>query len=84
MREPGAIALTSATVSNCADSPYARAPVGPTQTATGIFASATFFNRSANRSGDTIAPRELTCSTTAWAPFVVERSSAVSISSTTT
>ena len=84
MRAPGAIAVTSATVSICADNPYARAPVGPTQTATGIAADEIFSKTFAMRSGETTAPRELTCNTIACAPLVVDLSIAVSISATTT
>jgi len=47
-------------------------------------AAATFCNISVNRSVDTTAPREFTCNTTACAPLLAERSSADSISSTTT
>ena len=57
MRAPGAIAVTSATANICAGNPYARAPLGPTQIATGIFDAEIAVRTSVIRSRLTTAPR---------------------------
>ena len=57
-RAPGAMAVTSATASICAGSPYAREPLGPTQIATGTFDAAMDSKSSAIRSRPITAPFE--------------------------
>ena len=69
MRAPGAIAVTSATASICAGKPYARDPLGPTHTATGIFESEILVNSSAIRSRPITAPLEFNCKMTACEPL---------------
>ena len=57
MREPGAMAATSATATSCADSPYAREPVGPTHTATGTGDAATADGDAERRRYDALVGR---------------------------
>ena len=84
MRVAGAMAVTAAAPSSWPGVLRARAPLGPTQMATGTSDPWMASARRAMRSGETTAPLLLSWITSACAPPAAARSMAFSTSSVTT